>query len=217
MTEEAEMTEEAAMAEIDDRPRPEECARVLAAAFDREPATAWITGGSERVRHSWFATTLRTHATLPGARRHLLTDGAGTPLAAAVLTPPRAAPGAAARAGWAAHTLARCGPRALGRTLRYLSRTEEMVPEGAWTLEFVGVVRRAAGRGVGRRILDHVLDAVDAVDGEEGTGGAGGGVFLTTADPVNVGLYRHFGFTVLGDVRVGPVVTTAMWRPGRAP
>ncbi|MEU9706924.1 hypothetical protein, partial [Streptomyces sp. NPDC047981] len=88
------------MAEIDDRPRPEECARVLAAAFGREPATAWITGGSERVRRSWFATTLRTHATLPGARRHLLTDGAGTPLAAAVLTPRGAVPGAAAGAGW---------------------------------------------------------------------------------------------------------------------
>ncbi|MEU9704162.1 hypothetical protein AB0E14_25075, partial [Streptomyces sp. NPDC047981] len=130
-------------------------------------------------------------------------------------------------AGWAACTLARCGPRALGRTLRYLSRTEATVPAGAWTLEFVGVVPRAAGRGIGRRILDHALDALDegdavddggfAVGGGERAAGAGGGVFLTTADPVNVGLYRHFGFTVLGDVRVGPVVTTAMWRPGRAP
>ncbi|MCB5167719.1 GNAT family N-acetyltransferase [Streptomyces bambusae] len=179
------------------------CARVLAAAFAAEPATHWIAGRSPRVRAAWFLATLRTHAGLPGARRHLLTDPAGRPVGAAVLTPPATRPAPAAQAAWAARTLRHCGPRPLLRTLRYLHASEAAAVDGAWTLEFIGVAPHSAGRGAGRRLLDHVLTATPAP----------GGLYLTTADPANVPLYRHFGFTTLRTPAVGPLATTAMWRP----
>ncbi|WP_438309965.1 hypothetical protein ACSHWO_03220 [Streptomyces sp. HUAS TT3] len=57
----------------------------------REPATAWISGGPARARGAWCAAAPRTHATVPGARRHLLADPGGRPVAA-VPTPPAAVP-----------------------------------------------------------------------------------------------------------------------------
>ncbi|MFF3013340.1 GNAT family N-acetyltransferase [Streptomyces sp. NPDC057939] len=188
---------------IDDRPPVDRCAAVLADAFAREPATSWICGTSDSVRAHWFAATLRTQSTLPGARRHILVTPDGRPVAAAVLTPPGATPGVGARAGWATRTLLRGGPDALRRTLRYLEAAETEVPAEAWTLEFIGVIPAAAGRGWGRLLLDHVL---------AGTPGTAG-IFLTTADPANVGLYRHFGFTVLRHLPVGPLRVTSMHRP----
>ncbi|MBZ9598663.1 GNAT family N-acetyltransferase [Streptomyces yangpuensis] len=178
------------------------CADLLAAAFAREPAVTWICGGSASARTHWFRNTLRTHAGLAGARRTALVDADGRLLAAAVLTPPGATPTAGARALWAARTLLRPGPRALGRTLRYLDTTEGCAPTGAWTLEFIGVSPARTGRGVGRALLDHVLSAVPA----------GTGTYLTTADPSNVPLYHHFGFTTLHEARLGPLPVTAMTR-----
>ncbi|WP_405791773.1 GNAT family N-acetyltransferase [Streptomyces sp. NBC_00029] len=193
--------------ECDDAPSPARCAPVLAAAFVREPAMAWISGGSDPVRQAWFGATLRTHATLRGGRRHLLADRQGQPVAAALLTPPSAVPSGAARAAWAARTLAGCGPRALVRTLRYLHRTEAEVPPGAWTLEFIGVEPESVGRGAGGRLLGHVIAETPAP----------GGIFLTTADEANVRLYRRFGFTTLRRLQVGPLEVTAMWRPNTRP
>ncbi|MFJ6048657.1 GNAT family N-acetyltransferase [Streptomyces sp. NPDC092307] len=184
-------------------PPPGPCATVLAASFAREPAMTWISGGSDRVRQAWFTTTLRTHATLPGARRVLLADRHGRPVAAAVLTPPAATPSGTARAAWAARTLAGCGPRALLRTMRYLHAAEAETPPAAWTLEFIGVEPAAAGRGVGGRLLDRLLATTPAP----------GGVFLTTADDANVRLYHRFGFTTLRRLTTGPLEVTAMWRP----
>ncbi|MFB7941190.1 GNAT family N-acetyltransferase [Streptomyces sp. NPDC056049] len=191
---------------FDAGPEPRECARVLAAAFAREPAVRWITGGSERARRAWFDATLRTQAALPGARRHLIADASGRPVGAVVLTPPGARPGPWAAGRWSARVSLRCGPRALVRTLLHLRAAEHLAPPGAWTLEFVGVVPEAAGRGAGRLLLDRALGGLPAP----------GGVFLTTADPVYVPLYRRFGFTLLEHRRVGPVTTAAMWRPGAA-
>lgn len=195
----------AAPRRIDTAPAPDACADLLASAFAAEPAVSWICGTSAASRAHWFRATLRTHASLAGARRTALVDADGRPLAAAVLTPPGAVPGAGARARWAARTLLRCGPLALARTLRYLDAAEGRAPEGAWTLEFVGVRPDLTGRGAGRTLLDHVLAAVPA----------GAGVHLTTADPSNVPLYRRFGFVTQHEIALGPLTVTAMARPPR--
>ncbi|MFB6836137.1 GNAT family N-acetyltransferase [Streptomyces sp. NPDC056361] len=185
-------------------PEPAACARTLAAAFFREPAISWICGDSQTVRTFWFDATLRAHATLPGSLRYALTTTDGQPVASAILTPPGATPTAATRAAWAARTLLRCGPRALGRTLRYLRHAEAATPAGTWTLEFIGVRPDIAGRGAGRFLLDHVLATTPAP----------AGFFLTTADPANVPLYRRFGFADLRRTPVGPLDVTAMAKPG---
>ncbi|MGW6973858.1 GNAT family N-acetyltransferase [Streptomyces sp. NPDC054952] len=187
---------------IDTTPDPVACARTLAAAFAREPAVSWICGHSQAVRTHWFETTLRTHATLDGARRHTLVDPDGAAVAAAVLTPPRATPTVGARALWVARTGVRCGPRAVRRALRHLHRGEGLAPDGAWTLEFIGVRPDLAGRGAGGALLDHVLTTTHAP----------AGFFLTTADPANVPFYRRFGFTVPRRTSLGPLEITAMTR-----
>ncbi|MDB1086054.1 GNAT family N-acetyltransferase [Streptomyces sp. ACA25] len=199
------MSDEAGPWRIDAAPDPVVCARALAAAFAREPAVSWICGASAPVRSHWFEATLRAHATLPGARHRTLRHADGRPVAAAVLTPPGAAHTAPTRAVWAARTGFRCGPRALGRTLRYLHLAEAATPEGAWTLEFIGVLPGMTGRGAGRVLLDHLLADVPAP----------GGFYLTTADPANVPLYRHFGFVPVHRTALGPLDITAMARPGR--
>lgn len=183
-------------------PDPVACADLLAAAFAREPAVSWICGDSASARTHWFRSTLRTHARLAGAgaRRAALVDPDGRLLAVAVLTPPGAAPSTVAQAGWAARTVLRCGPRALGRTLRYLRATEGGAPPGAGTLEFIGVHPDLTGHGAGRALLDHVLTTAH-------------GNYLTTADPSNVPLYRHFGYTPLRETRLGPLTITSMARP----
>ncbi|MEU2076937.1 GNAT family N-acetyltransferase [Streptomyces sp. NPDC013489] len=189
---------------IDTGPDPLACADLLAAAFAREPAVSWICGDSARARTHWFRATLRTHARLDGARRHAVVGADGRLLAAAVLTPPRATPGIGARALWASRTVLRCGPRALGRTLRYLDATSGGATPEAWTLEFVGVRPDLSGRGVGRLLLNHVLAVTPAPRG----------LYLTTADPANVPLYEHFGFAALGRTPLGPLSVTSMSRAG---
>ncbi|MFF2963811.1 GNAT family N-acetyltransferase [Streptomyces sp. NPDC057963] len=188
--------------EIDDCPPVDACVRVLADAFARESATSWICGGSSTTRENWFDATLRADATLPGSRRYALTGDGGRPIAAAVLTPPGARLSPAAQAQWAARALARCGPRPVQRTLRYLDLTEAGAPKSAWTLEFIGVVPGAAGRGAGRRLLDRLLADTSAA----------AGVYLTTADPGNVALYQHFGFVTQRRLSVGPLNVVTMLR-----
>ncbi|MBB1253775.1 GNAT family N-acetyltransferase [Streptomyces sp. OF3] len=190
---------------IDEDPPRTECVEVLASAFHREPAVRWICGDSAGARARWFDATLRTHATLPGRRWHVLREPDGRAVAAAVLTPPGGAPGAAARLGWSLRTALGCGPGAVRRTVRWLEAAEAVAPDDAWTLEFVGVRTESAGQGCGGALLRHVLDAA-------------AGCFLTTADPANVPLYRHLGFTVTARLHQGPLEVTAMTRPaGHAP
>jgi GNAT superfamily N-acetyltransferase len=188
-------------AELSARPAAAACADVLAAAFAEEPALRWICGPGGPGRHRWFAATARAHAGVPGARRYLLTDG-GAAVAAALVTPPAGQPGPLARLAWTVRVAVGCGPATVRRTLALLAATEAAHPAGAWTLDFVGVLPTARGRGAGRALLDRVI--ADA---------AGEPLFLTTADPANVGLYRRFGWRQTGDFRVGPVRGVAMCRP----
>lgn len=74
-------------------------------------------------------------------------------------------------------------------------------------LNMIGVRPSAQGTGVGRALLEavHELSARDP---------ASSGVSLSTEVESNVGLYRHFGYEVLGSAEVGSAFTTwAMFRP----
>lgn len=68
-------------------------------------------------------------------------------------------------------------------------------------LNMIGVRREGQGAGLGRRLLNavHEMSRVDP----DSTG-----VTLTTEDPANVSLYRHFGYELVGEAVVGPKLTT---------
>jgi ribosomal protein S18 acetylase RimI-like enzyme len=65
----------------------------------------------------------------------------------------------------------------------------------------IGVRRAYAGTGLGRRLLESVRRL-----SEEDPQSAG--VSLTTENPRNVELYRHFGYEVVGHASVGPGLET---------
>ena len=68
-------------------------------------------------------------------------------------------------------------------------------------LNMIGVRHRAKGAGLGRRLLDTVHDMSRSDP-------TSSGVTLTTEDPANVGLYRHFGYEIVGHAEVGPGLTS---------
>ena len=69
-------------------------------------------------------------------------------------------------------------------------------------------LRRAAkGKGVGRRLLEHVHLMSREDSGSQG-------VTLTTEDEANVSLYQHSGYEMVGDATVGwGLQTWGFFRP----
>jgi ribosomal protein S18 acetylase RimI-like enzyme len=77
-------------------------------------------------------------------------------------------------------------------------------------LNLIGVRRSAAGRGLGRRLLDEI-HARSAADPRSA------GVTLTTEDPANVSLYLRFGYQVVGESLLAPGIRTwSFFRPDRS-
>lgn len=68
-------------------------------------------------------------------------------------------------------------------------------------LNMIGVRPAWAGRGLGRRLMDHVHAMSRERPRSEG-------VTLTTEDPDNVGLYEHLGYRLLGHARIAPGIET---------
>jgi ribosomal protein S18 acetylase RimI-like enzyme len=78
-------------------------------------------------------------------------------------------------------------------------------------LNMIGVRRAHAGQGLGRRLLDAVHRLSEDDPGS-------GGVSLTTENPVNVALYKHFGYKVTGHRKAAPDLETwGFYRPNPAP
>jgi GNAT superfamily N-acetyltransferase len=76
-------------------------------------------------------------------------------------------------------------------------------------LGVLGVQPFLHGMGYGRALLD----AVHAMAAAHPTAQ---GVYLDTEHAANVDLYRHFGYELLGEDRVGPVGVWCLYRPNSA-
>ncbi|HSJ22585.1 MAG TPA: GNAT family N-acetyltransferase [Nocardioidaceae bacterium] len=68
-----------------------------------------------------------------------------------------------------------------------------------WHLAFLATDPDFQRRGIGRRLMEHVLSRADADDTP---------VWLETSDPVNVPLYEKFGFVTIAEARGGPDLPT---------
>ena len=74
-------------------------------------------------------------------------------------------------------------------------------------LNMIGVRRAAKGKGLGRRLIEHVHLMSREDSGSEG-------VTLTTEDEANVPLYQHFGYEIVGHATVGwGLKTWGFFRP----
>ena len=79
-------------------------------------------------------------------------------------------------------------------------------PERHHHVNMIGVRRAEAGRGLGRRLLDEAF-ALTIADPTSS------GVSLTTEEPVNVAIYQHLGYDVVGRVPVLDMQTWGLFRP----
>jgi len=91
--------------------------------------------------------------------------------------------------GWS--TLLKAGPGALVRTIKTGSAMDAQHPHFPHAYLFsIGVRPSAQGKGLGRKLIQPVLDACD----REGVR-----AYLENSNPANTGFYRSCGFEELGD------------------
>ena len=79
-------------------------------------------------------------------------------------------------------------------------------PKPYYTLDILAVSPESQGRGVGRRLLDHVHAQCDQ-DAQAS------GIYLFTGDEKNTHIYRRFGYEVLEAKQAGPLTVWHMFRP----
>jgi len=74
-------------------------------------------------------------------------------------------------------------------------------------LNMIGVREAAQGKGLGRRLLERVQEMSRSDEKSRG-------VYLTTENPENVGLYTYFGYEIVGHQFVSPELETwSFFRP----
>jgi len=110
----------------------------------------------------------------------------------------------------------RRAPRLLGmlkdtylwRIVRFMPIVKLSVPlpQPYYTLDVLAVALEYQGRGVGRRLLEHVHALCDQ-DAQAS------GVYLLTGDEKNTRIYGRFGYEVVEAKQGGPVTAWHMFRP----
>lgn len=194
--------------------RAGEVADVLCDAFRDYPVMRWVLGdapdypGRLRVLIGFFVAA-RVHR---GEPMYGIEGERGRLAGAAILSWPLAGPApesleAAREAAWA--TL---GEAERARYEAFGAAAGPLVPEMPhWHLNMIGVRRAAAAQGLGRQLLE-VVHRHSREDPRST------GVSLSTELETNVGLYRHFGYRILGRAPVGGAFDTwALFREDDQP
>jgi GNAT superfamily N-acetyltransferase len=131
-------------------------------------------------------------------------------LAVASSNPPRPAPPSPSLQEVYRRLCEELGGDAIARLDAFGAAAEPLLPlEPHYYLGMLGVRREAQGRGCARLLLDalHEMSAQDP---------ASAGVVLTTETPTNLTLYEHFGYRVLGRIRVEELQSWTLFRPDEA-
>ena len=100
------------------------------------------------------------------------------------------------------------GPDSFGRIKQYMDLHKKHTPkEKHHYLGALGVHPDFQGQGLGRVLLDRVANVCD-------THGGSKGIYLETAKPKNVEMYRHFGYNLLATEKLDGIVDKwYMFRP----
>lgn len=189
----------------------EAAAAALARAFHDDPLQTYVfPNAAERAARSpaHFAPLLR-YGMLFG---EVLTTK-GQPMGAAVWLPPetwKVTPERAAAAGFD-DLPDILGEDAAGRFFTALGAIEpyhyQDVPPSHWYLMVVGVSPEARGRGLGRALIEPVMERAD---------NSGLPCYLETSQPDNVAFYEHLGFKNVVDL-VEPQSGLRLWTFRRDP
>lgn len=187
--------------------------RTLCEAFRTYPVMRFLLGEAERYEER--LTTLIgffVRARLLRGEPLLGIEEDGRLLAAAMVSQPDGPPGPPELAEARKQTWAALGPGARARYEAFGAACAPLLavaPSSRLHLNMIGVDTDSTGRGLGRRLLEHVHDLSSRHP-------ASRGVTLTTEDPGNLPLYERFGYERLGEALVAPgLVTWAFFRENR--
>lgn len=130
------------------------------------------------------------------------------PLAVATVTLPGPSPNPPELAEYRAREWAYLGPEAQARYDAFCAACAHFdVNEPHHHLNMLGVRRSHQGQGLGRMLVEHVIDLA-------GQHGGSAGVSLSTENPANLPFYRALGFELTGHAEVGPGLETwNLFRP----
>jgi GNAT superfamily N-acetyltransferase len=200
------------------RDRVGEAVSVLCDAFHDYPVMRYVLAdsGADFERHHLALSGLFVSARAERGHPILMIEEDGHAVAVVTITPPgdrELPPAFVARRDALWRDL---GPGAKERYERLGEVWNTFTsPEPQYHVNMIGVRRTHQGRGLARPLLEaaHAMSLRDP---------ASKGVSLTTEDPKNVALYKHFGYRVVGHARVADALET--WgffreerRPGSAP
>lgn len=185
-------------------------ARLLAAAFARDPVMDWVVrrGARRAASLERFFYWLITVRAIPFGEVWLSETG-GT---AAVWLPP----GVPATAGGFAEQmlllpifLRLCGiPRFLRGQAMAIAMEKHHPHEPHYYLAFIAVAPRLQGMGLGSALLDATLSRID---------GKGAHAYLENSNPRNTRLYERAGFVRRANIAPrGAPPLIAMWRPAHS-
>lgn len=172
-----------------------EASRVLGAAFRDDPAILYLIRRDDEATSTWCLLQGIRLAAKHGEGQ--LATSEGKILGAAFWVPPGVSP-----VGGTIEQLRLGGWEApfqigLGGLVRELARQDDLArrvrqsrAKDAWYLDLLGVHPDAQGKGVGRLLLEPMLERIDR---------DGGDVVLVTYKRTNVDYYRRFGFEVESD------------------
>ena len=183
---------------------------LFGAAFASYPVMRYVLGGptagdDPRLR-TLVGFFVRTRV-LRGEPLFGIADG-GALVAAAMVSSPHGPPSPPDVAALRQRTWAELGADARARYEAFGATCAPFLPEGPHLhLNMIGVQPARQGRGLARRLLEHVHGLARGTPGAQG-------VSLTTEHPANVGLYAHVGYPVVGEGDVAhDLHTWVMFRP----
>jgi ribosomal protein S18 acetylase RimI-like enzyme len=192
------MSAEVRSATVDEMPR---VISVIVAAFLKDPVArfAWPSP-HDYLQAMPSATRAFAGACFEHGTAHVTADLRG----AALWLPPGAQPD-----GEAVEKIFRdtADPDHLDDVLAAFTKMAEAHPhEPHWYLAQVGIDPNSQGQGLGAALLRHALARCDRDKAL---------AYLETGNPRNIPLYQHFGFEVIGEIRVGsaPTMTPMLRRP----
>lgn len=180
---------------------------LLSAAFQEDPLFQWFFP-DQATRDVLTGVWMRNSAELSMQTGHGLVhcDDDDTPLAAALWCPPDVelfGPDGF-RPRWA--MLVGANPGRVDALREGISLIGNAHPEeGHFYLNVVGVDPLRRGQGLGRPLMERVLDVADAEDVP---------CYLESSNPLNLSFYERYGFEVRGELEMpdGPIIRP-MWRP----
>ncbi len=187
----------------------DDAVETLCESFHDYPVMRYVLGdaGDDYDRQLTLLTAYLTNARLTRDWPVLGVLHGSQVIATVTANPPQTAPPPPALVEQRKQLQEELGSAAIGRLQAFADATDPFAPEEPhYYVGMLGVRKAFQGQGHAGRLLD----AMHRMSGDDPQST---GVLLTTEDPDNVPLYRHFGYEVIGTGKAEQLVSWVLFRP----